>query len=404
MMKNLLIILMAFSAYLHGSAQNNWGYFNSIDELRQYVLENGDSSLIGLQLWSFSSFKEIENELDVSKIKTLKVFSSKMADLQFLKGFKNLETLELDVKLREFNSENLPESLEQLKISQVPKKTSNGKSSLKLKRLELGGGWKCEDVVFLANGHSLDKLTLSSVDLVDIKCFPSPIKIRILQLEDCEINDLDNLKAFIAVDELKTLSISRTDFSNSVGFSSSFSKLERLTVKHCKLSSIEGLENLRNLLYMDFTNNRLDALEVNLPRLKYLNVSNNNLKTLILEQVDTAFALDVSYNKLKEIKGFKPQEDRLRAFYYYGNQSIKMVGAPYFTNIVSFSFAPQVVKLKMDTSKLEVVYDCSESSVSIENTIRVDWNKVKKPGIRYFKARDIEEFRIVPDITPPNYL
>jgi len=403
-MKSLLTLVLIFSACFKGHSQNNWGYFHNIDELRQYVRENGDSGLTGLQLWSFSSFEEIENLLDVSKIKTLKVFSSKMANLQFLKGFINLETLDLDVQLKQFNTENLPKSLVHLKIDQVPKKISIAKSDLKLNWLELGGGWECGDINLLVRGESLDTLTLSSVDLEDMKCFANPLRIEVLQLEDCKISNLNNLKAFIAVVELKSLWITRTNFSNGISFSPSFPKLERLTVKHCKLSSIKGLENLHNLLYMDFSNNRLNTLGVSLPRLKYLNVANNDLKNLILEQVDTVFALDVSYNKLESIKGFKPQESRLRAFYYCGNPSIDLEGAPYFTNIFSFSFAPQVLRLNMDTSKLEVVYDCSGNSESIENTLRVDWNKVKKRGVRYFEARNIEEFRKVPDISPPKYL
>lgn len=403
-MKRFLITILFLFFQLEGVAQNDWGYFSNLEDLRQYVREYGDSNLTGLQLWDFSCFELLQNELNVSKIKTLKVFSSKLVDLKFLRGFKNLETLELEVKLEFFNVENLPNTLKSLKIRRVPKNINIGKLELKLRELELGGGWDCEDIALLGNGDSLKNLSLSSVDLNDLNCFSSPFRIHTLQLEDCKIKDLDKLKTLTAIGELKSLSISRTDFSRGISISAAYSSLERLSITFCKLSFIDGLERLNNIFFVNLSNNQLSNLSINLPCLKYLTIANNKISVLTIEEVAAEFALDVSNNKLRVIKGFNPIEERVRAFYYCGNPPINLPGTPYFSNLVSFSFAPEVVTLEMDKSKLELVYDCSKRSESINDSFRVDHVNIKVLGIRHFKVLDIEEFRSIPNVSPPHYL
>jgi Leucine-rich repeat (LRR) protein len=89
-------------------------------------------------------------------------------------------------------------------------------------------------------------------------------------------------------------------------------KLEELTIENNYLRSLEGLETLKNLRKLNLSNNEIsydntkeytDKIQLNSPRLSYLAISNNKIKSLkFLQKLSSLLELNANFNQISNIR------------------------------------------------------------------------------------------------------
>lgn len=123
-----------------------------------------------------------------------------------------------------------------------------------------------------------------------------------LTFENQKVSSLQFLSSLTALKEL-----SMTDCSipaDELNVIAALPALQKLTLSHCGLSTIAGLELAQNLSYLDLSNNTIRNLTplAGLLNLQTLNLSNNALTNLAdLSSLSDLSTLDVSYNSLSSI-------------------------------------------------------------------------------------------------------
>lgn len=383
----LTALLVCSNSY--GQEENTLGYFGSIDEMKSYIEENGDF-LTGLQLWDFKDFDQIKDFVDVSKITVLKISSSKVDDIRFVAGFKNLEELEIEGKLNVLDLQFIPENTQRLSLSH-PKTIEGidlaGTKLAEVIEVKLSGRWDCEIVYSLLSNTAVDTLALRSVDLTGYNCFEESLSVRSLSLQSCKIREVGDVASVINVQVLESLSVNGSRLAR-LNFDPPFQSLKNVKIRHCKVKVVNGLENLKGVIFLDLSENKLKELLVDLPRLQYLNVSNNKLKKVTLLNTDSILAVDVSHNNLGLIEGFNQVEERVRAFYFCDNPEIRLNDSIYFANIVSVTIDTSTLDISLDTSGLKIIYGCAREG---DKKIYFDKEDVQYLSPRHFRQRDIHK-------------
>jgi Leucine-rich repeat (LRR) protein len=108
-----------------------------------------------------------------------------------------------------------------------------------------------------------------------------------------------------------------------------------LDISSSNIKSLEGIENLINLKYLNCNNNNLTSLEgiENLINLKYLNCNNNNLTSLEgIENLINLKYLNCNNNNLTSLEGIENLTN-LNTLYCIYNQLISLEGIENLVNL-----------------------------------------------------------------------
>jgi len=159
-----------------------------------------------------------------------------------------------------------------------------------------------------------DKVLFSN-DLWNITSFTIPEGSMNLQditklpyLKSLTISDqtLDTVSFLAALTYLEELTITDCHLSaNELEIIAALPSLQRLTLSDCSLSTIAGLQNAQNLVYLDLSNNTIRNLTplASMPKLQVLDLNHNAVTAVtelsVLQQLET---LDVSYNSLISVE------------------------------------------------------------------------------------------------------
>lgn len=123
-----------------------------------------------------------------------------------------------------------------------------------------------------------------------------------LTIENLAIESLDVLNNLVNLEELNLINCRFS--SDDLTYLAALPSLKKLTMDSCNLSTITGLSNAQNLVYLDLSNNTIRNLAplASMPELTELYLDSNAVTNLSdLSGLSKLQVLDVSYNSLTSI-------------------------------------------------------------------------------------------------------
>ena len=131
------------------------------------------------------------------------------------------------------------------------------------------------------------------------------VKLPYLKSLSIEGQSFDSIRFLASLSELTELTLNNCRFMVSdLSIIASLPNLQRLTLSGCSLSTIAGLENAQNLVYLDLANNTIRNLDplAYMMNLQEVNLEHNALTNLsALSGLTNLKKLNVSYNSLTSL-------------------------------------------------------------------------------------------------------
>lgn len=224
---------------------NNNGLLYSIHDPEEFELI--DKLLIEMAYEScnridgtYKTFKVFEpqpfynlKQKDMNEIRLVSLKSIKSSDLGILRGFKNLETLEIGGM--QLNGKTLKEFLYENKLDLTQK--------------------DCSDISFLNELSHLKSLHLSNNQIR----YMNPLrKLTNLEYLDLSNNQIDDIGALVNLENLKHLDLSNNRVINIYALGT-MARLETLLLKNNHIVDITILKKLKHLKNVDLANNPTTA-------------------------------------------------------------------------------------------------------------------------------------------------
>ena len=205
----------------------------------------------------------------------------------------------------------------------------------KLRRLELNGcTLTTESLVCISQCTGLENLVLADCGLSNIKPLSALTGLRVLDLTDNSINNIDAILSAANLEELylghnalntlpslrqftqlRNLDLSYNALSNVTALSGC-PTLERLNLSNNRLTSISAVGALKELLYFNASNNQITdvtALE-GCTKLEYFIMESNKLEDIdFLSAIHSIKEVDIDYNDVVSVPDF-PEDCLLETF------------------------------------------------------------------------------------------
>ena len=169
------------------------------------------------------------------------------------------------------------------------------------------------------NCSSLEKLSLTNNRIREI---PKAItSLSLLHELDLSHNEIDSLQGsnLMGLNNLKSLSLSHNMLGNiSIDALPRLERLQYLDLSHNQIGGVEreAFETLTELVSLNMSHNFLpdiNGLALHLPKLKFLNVSNNRIAWFDYALIPRSLLeLDFSYNMVKVIDNYYEIHDKLK--------------------------------------------------------------------------------------------
>lgn len=139
----------------------------------------------------------------------------------------------------------------------------------------------------------------------DVKYCEDLIKLPYLKSLSIDNQSFDSIRFLSTLSELTELTLTNCRFEVSdLDIIASLPNLQRLTLSGCSLSTVAGLENAQNLVYINLANNTIRNLNplANMMKLQEIDLEHNALTSLTsLSGLGNLQKLNVSYNSLTSL-------------------------------------------------------------------------------------------------------
>ncbi|MDD4353258.1 MAG: leucine-rich repeat domain-containing protein [Candidatus Nanoarchaeia archaeon] len=132
-------------------------------------------------------------------------------------------------------------------------------------------------VAFIENDY-ITGIQMRKIELNYIpEIFSKLEHLKSLEMSHCNVESLDNLENLCKLTELK---LDGNEITSMGGIMDLYN-LEKIDLSSNEIIKIEGLAKLKNLKYLDLNFNKISDMKgFNLHNLKYLGLSNNNIRYL----------------------------------------------------------------------------------------------------------------------------
>jgi internalin A len=236
---------------------------------------------------------------------------------------------------------------------------------VKLEQLILNGNWQLEDISVLSLFHNLVKLDLSTTVVTDLSSFKNMAKLKELYLGNCFLksikgiegstqlkvldlsqNQLTDVTALGALSGLEELDLSRNEINNITPLAG-LTNLKRLLLsareergEHRRVASVQALQGLKNLEYLDVRNNVITDLSVltGADNLKTLLIGANPIRDYsFIAALGSLATLDMSGSQVKDLSFLKEMTSlkRLVLSNSAGLSLSGIEGAPWLAELVA---------------------------------------------------------------------
>lgn len=245
---------------------------------------------------------------------------------------------------------------------------------LNLQHTDSSSDTKIKDLTGLENFGNLQTLYLQNNDVSTIEQFYACESLRILNLaSNSNINN--NNKSIVNLRNLETLNLSNTgltniDFLNEL-YETGYCKLVVLDISdNPKLNNIEGIEKITTLQSLGLSNTNLDDNKTSklnvLTNLTTLNINGNQIKNIDI--VSNLKLLKYFYFNNNKIESLEPLKGKTFYELEFTGNNIK--------NISALSSHRTINNLKMDNNQIEDVSVLSRISMSNEQNLSVNGQKI----------------------------
>eukprot|EP01080_Neovahlkampfia_damariscottae_P010115 gene10115-2534_t len=361
-----------------------------------------DCELKGEEL-SLKNITEVLEEIAKFNFKILNLSQNQISYIHPSLKNKKIE----EIKLNSCKLTSLPqnlttiESLTKLNLSTNKLQKDSTQEIVKLKNLtDLNLSFNCLEEFEGFEGSNLIKLNLTSCNLKKL----SNKIFQIASLEELElIRNFDLM--FEELDEninskLRKLSISNSKFIRIPEVIFHLISLVHLDVSYNKITELSKIDSLRNLVYLDLSNNKLNVLPSEfkkLEKLKLLDLSNNDFTEfpLVLKYMKNINEIIISSNRIEKfpemdeetnLKIFKSKRCGLRdvpgSFItsYLKNTTLISFESNKIQELPSFKSNEYLERLDINDNELEQI---PEIPKSLED-LSVQMNKIQEiPDILY---------------------
>lgn len=245
---------------------------------------------------------------------------------------------------------------------------------LNLQHTDSSSDTKIKDLTGLENFGNLQTLYLQNNDVSTIEQFYACESLRILNLaSNSNINN--NNKSIVNLRNLETLNLSNTgltniDFLNEL-YETGYCELVVLDISdNPKLNNIEGIEKITTLQSLGLSNTNLDDNKTSklnvLTNLTTLNINGNQIKNIDI--VSNLKLLKYFYFNNNKIESLEPLKGKTFYELEFTGNNIK--------NISALSSHRTINNLKMDNNQIEDVSVLSRISMSNEQNLSVNGQKI----------------------------
>ena len=245
---------------------------------------------------------------------------------------------------------------------------------LNLQHTDSSSDTKIKDLTGLENFGNLQTLYLQNNDVSTIEQLSACESLRILNLaSNSNINN--NNKSIVNLRNLETLNLSNTgltniDFLNEL-YETGYCELVVLDISdNPKLNNIEGIEKITTLQSLGLSNTNLDDNKTSklnvLTNLTTLNINGNQIKNIDI--VSNLKLLKYFYFNNNKIESLEPLKGKTFYELEFTGNNIK--------NISALSSHRTINNLKMDNNQIEDVSVLSRISMSNEQNLSVNGQKI----------------------------